>query len=146
LLVSFRAKKGYYVRRIKDSLWSTFGINRIKPYDDSYTKEQIKAWKQQTSVKQVHDDLYNQSDPNDPDSDTYLTLIIKSAFAVKERTNENAIWTQAVLETIFDETHLSTKIETDIVDQWIQVLTRPREEKVKCKICCRRLLYHAKIL
>ena len=123
MLASFRGRKSYYIRRIKDSLWSIFGINKIKPYDDSYTKEQIKAWKQQANVKQVHNDLYNPSDSNNPNSDTYLTLIIQSVFAPKECTIENAIWTQAVLETIFDKEHLSIKIKTDTIDQWIQKLT-----------------------
>ena len=124
MLTSNRSKKGYYVRRIKEALWSTFGINRIKPFGDNYTKSQMKEWKGLKNVKKVHDELYSKSDPDDPNSDTYITLIIKSVFSSEnERTKENGIWVQSVLEVIFDVEHLSTKIDTDILGSWIETLT-----------------------
>ncbi|CAG8726843.1 16345_t:CDS:2, partial [Racocetra persica] len=46
----------------------------------------------------------------------------------KEHTQANAIWTQAVLETIFDEKYLSPKIDTDFVDIWIQKLNAKNNE------------------
>src|SRR2546430_2041400 len=85
-------KKGYYIRRVKDSLWSVFGIQRIKPFGDNYckyinsnhvqqeactiknllflfkiflAKDQMKAWKSSDEVNKVHDDLYNPNDPSD---------------------------------------------------------------------------------
>jgi len=119
MLIANHAKKGYYVRRVKDSLWGIFGINRIKPFGDNYSKDQMKAWKQQKNVKKVHEEIYTPSDPDNPASDTFLTLIIKSVFpAEEERTQANAIWTQAVLEVIFNEEHTSLKIEADIVETW----------------------------
>ncbi|CAG8549120.1 12842_t:CDS:2, partial [Funneliformis caledonium] len=33
-----------------EALWSTFGINRIKPFEDNYTKSQIKEWKELENV------------------------------------------------------------------------------------------------
>ena len=109
-------KKSYYIWRIKKALWSTFGINRIKPFGDNYTKSQMKEWKGLKNVKKVHDELYSKSDPDDPNSDTYMTLIIKSVFSSEnERTKQNAIWVQSVLETIFDEDHLSPKIDTEVL-------------------------------
>ena len=67
------------------------------------------------NVKKVHDELYSKSDPDDPDSDTYMILIIKSVFlSENERTKQNAIWVQSVLEAIFDEQHLSLKIDTEV--------------------------------
>ena len=33
-------KKGYYIRHIKENLWVTFGIYRIKPFDENFTSEQ----------------------------------------------------------------------------------------------------------
>ena len=48
-------KKGYYIRRVKESLWSTFGISRLKPYDDNYSREQMKNWKKQENVKKAYD-------------------------------------------------------------------------------------------
>ena len=84
----------------------------------------MRAWKASKNVQQVHEDLYKPSDSDDPPSDTYITLIIKSVFASeKERTNENAIWAQSVLEVIFDEDHLSSKIDADIVDSWTGNIT-----------------------
>jgi hypothetical protein len=124
LLTSNRTKRGYYIRRVKDSLWSVFGINRIKPFEDSYNKMQMKEWKQSKLTKTAHDDLYEKVDADDADSDTYLALIIKSVFTVKkERTTENAVWVQSVLETIFDEKHLSPKIESEVVESWTETLT-----------------------
>ena len=77
----------------------------------------MKAWKQSKDVKSVHEDLYNPIDPNDASSDSYLTLIFKSVFsAEKERTYENSIWTMSVLEAIFDVDHVSTKIDTDVIE------------------------------
>ena len=39
----------------------------------------MKEWKQSDNVKKVHEDLYNPSDPNDPSSEQYIALIVKSA-------------------------------------------------------------------
>ena len=116
MLTSNRSKKGYYVRRIKEALWSTFGINRIKPFGDNYTKSQMKEWKGLENVKKVHDDLYSKSDSDDSDSDTYMTLIIKLVFSSEnEQIKQNAIWVQSVLEAIFDKQHLSLKINTEVL-------------------------------
>jgi len=118
LLLANRMRKGYYVRKVKDGLWAVFGAHRIKPVDEHYNKDQIKAWKESDEAKSVHDDLYKPSNPNDELSNTNLTLIIKHVFTEKEITLENAIWVQAVLEAIFDVDHLSTKIDNDVIDIW----------------------------
>ena len=61
--------------------------------------------------------------PNDPESDTFLALIIKTVFpSEKERTIKNATWAQSGLKAIFDENHLSPKIDVDIVETWIEAL------------------------
>jgi hypothetical protein len=119
LLRANRTKKGYYIRRVKESLWSVFGFNRIKPFGDNLSKEGIKAWKTSKEVKAVYGDLYRPSVPDDPSSDTYLALIIRSVFpSEKEITQENAVWTQSVLESIFDVEYLSTKIDNDVIESW----------------------------
>ncbi|CAG8777432.1 22512_t:CDS:2, partial [Racocetra persica] len=41
-----------------------------------------------------------------------------------EYTHANAIWTQAILELIFDENYLSTKLDSDVVDTWYQKLLK----------------------
>jgi hypothetical protein len=84
----------------------------------------MKEWKQDPKTRKVYEDLYKPSDGEDEEADTYLTLIIKSVFvAEKERTASNGIWVQSVLETIFDVNHLSTKVDTDIVDNWTDAIT-----------------------
>jgi len=119
LLRANRTKKGYYIRCVKESLWSVFGFNRIKPFGDNLDKEEIKAWKISKEVKAVYDDLYSPSVPDDPSSDTYAALIIRSVFpSEKEITQENAVWTQSVLESIFDVEYLSTKIDNDVIESW----------------------------
>ena len=119
MLRANRTKKGYYIRRVKESLWSVFGFNRIKPFGDNFSKEEIKAWKTSKEVKAVYDDLYSPSVPDDPSSDTYAALIIRSVFpSDKEITQENAVWTQSVLESIFDVEYLSTKIDNDVIESW----------------------------
>ena len=119
MLRANRTKKGYYIRRVKESLWSVFGFNRIKPFGDNFSKEEIKAWKTSKEVKAVYDDLYRPSVPDDPSSDIYLALIIRSVFpSEKEITQENAVWTQSVLESIFDVEYLSTKIDNDVIESW----------------------------
>jgi len=118
-------KKGYYIRRVKETLWSVFGINRIKPFGDNYTKDQMREWKQREATRKVHDELYSPSDPDDPSSDNYTALIIKSVFPTdKERTQENAIWTQSVLESIFDVNHLSSKIDAEVIESWRDALDK----------------------
>ena len=68
----------------------------------------MKEWKGLKNVKKVHDNIYSKSDPYDLNSDTYMTLIIKLVFSSEnERTKQNAIWVQSVLEAIFDEQHLT---------------------------------------
>ncbi|CAG8626635.1 12372_t:CDS:2 [Funneliformis caledonium] len=65
--------------------------NRIKK-GDNWFKKQIKDWKTSKEVKAVYDDLYCPSNPNDLSSDTYIVLIIKSAFVSdKELMRENAV-------------------------------------------------------
>jgi len=114
-----RTKKGYYIRRVKKSLWSVFRFNRIKPFGDNLSKEGIKAWKTSKEVKAVYGDLYRPSVPDDPSSDLYIALIIKSVFpSEKELTQKNAVWAQAVLESIFDIRYLSTKIDNDVIESW----------------------------
>ena len=119
MLRANRTKKGYYIRRVKESLWSVFGFNRIKPFGDNLSKEGIKAWKTSKEVKAVYGDLYRPSVPDDPSSDLYIALIIKSIFpSEKELTQKNAVWAQAVLESIFDVRYLSTKIDNDVIESW----------------------------
>jgi len=124
LLFANSAKKGYYIRCVKEALWSTFGKTRIQLFTDDFTKEKIKAWKKQLDVRQVYDDLYKPIDPNNPGSDTYLALIIHSVFAEKECLMLNATWTQAVLESIFDMEHLSMKIDNEILEKWMERLSK----------------------
>ena len=119
MLRANRTKKGYYIRRVKESLWSVFGFNRIKPFGDNLSKEGIKAWKTSKKVKAVYGDLYRPSVPDDSSSDLYIALIIKSVFpSEKELTQKNAVWAQAVLESIFDVRYLSTKIDNDVIESW----------------------------
>ena len=111
MLRANRTKKGYYIRRVKESLWSVFGFNRIKPFEDNLSKEGIKAWKTSKEVKAVYSNLYRPSVPDDLSSDLYIALIIKSVFpSEKELMQKNAVWAQAVLESIFDVRYLSTKL------------------------------------
>ena len=131
VLAANRVKKGYYIRHVKESLWATFGINQIKPFDENFTRDQMKSWKNQENVKKVYDDLYFAADSNDPDSDTFLTLIIKNVFvSEKEQTRKNAVWIQAILEIIFDEHYLSPKIDSDTVDGWYEKLIAMLGNKV----------------
>ena len=119
MLRANRTKKGYYIRRVKESQWSVFGFNRIKPFGDNLSNEGIKAWKTSKEVKAVYGDLYRPSVSDDPSSDLYIALIIKSVFpSEKELTQKNAVWAQAVLESIFDVRYLSTKIDNDVIESW----------------------------
>ena len=109
----------YYIHHVKESLWYVFRFNRIKPFGDNISKEGIKAWKTSKEVKAVHGDLYRPSVADDPSSDLYIALIIKSVFpSEKELTQKNAVWAQAVLESIFDVRYLSTKIDNDVIESW----------------------------
>jgi hypothetical protein len=77
----------------------------------------MREWKASEEMQKVHKSLYQPSDPNDPESDTFLALIIKTVFpSEKERTIKNASWSQSVLVAIFNENHLSPKINVDIVE------------------------------
>ncbi|CAI2187922.1 19070_t:CDS:2 [Funneliformis geosporum] len=78
-------KRGYYVRRVKESLWLTF----------------------------VYDNLYKPINPEDAQADTYISLIIKSVFTVEKE----------FLEVIFDEKHLLSKIDSDVIENWTEVIT-----------------------
>ncbi|CAG8823412.1 22290_t:CDS:2, partial [Racocetra persica] len=79
---------------------------------------------------EAYNDLYNSCDPDDPNSDIFLSLIIKYIFVSnEERTQANAIWTQAVLETIFDKEYLSPKINRNVIDMWIQKLLNPEDNE-----------------
>ncbi|CAG8814929.1 15928_t:CDS:2, partial [Gigaspora margarita] len=94
MLVAIQFKKGSYIRHIKEGLWSIFGVNRINPFSEKDSKAQI--------------------DPDDLSSETFLSLIIKYVFVSNDKcTQAIAVWTQAVLETIFDEDYVSPKIDAD---------------------------------
>lgn len=82
----------------------------------------MKAWKSSEAVRKVHEELYMPSNPDDPSSDTCISLIIQSTFSTKERTKENAAWAQSVLEAIFDEDYLDSKIDAEIVEKWTKNL------------------------
>src|SRR5215471_10118378 len=94
----------------------------------------MREWKQSEEAKTVHDDLYKISDPDNESSDLYLTLIIKSVFARKKLTQENVVWTQSVLESIFDVDYLLTKIDTEVIDMWKEIIKR--NEQVRSHVNC----------
>ena len=127
-MTAIRSKRGYYVRRLKLSLWGSFGVNRLQPFKDNWKKDEIKKWKEDERTKDVYEDLYNRIDPEDPQSDTYVAKIIKETFAKNEQTELNSLWTQAVLEIIFDPEHLSTKLDTDIIDKRFDMLLKNEQE------------------
>jgi hypothetical protein len=84
----------------------------------------MRQWKSSSAVRAAHDNLYDNINPDDNTSETYIAAIIKTVFASeKERTNANAMWCQAVLEAIFDEKHLQSKIDADIVESWTKTLS-----------------------
>jgi hypothetical protein len=84
----------------------------------------MKVWKQDKNTRKVHDELYKLSEPENDKSKTYLSLIIKSVFASeKERTNSNGMWIQSVIESIFDEENLSTKIDSEVIETWTELIT-----------------------
>src|ERR1043165_5717474 len=119
MLAANRLKKGYYVRHVKEGLWATFGISKIKPFNEHDTKDQMKQWKQDS--RKAYKDLYNPNDPTNPNSDTFLASIVQYVFVSEdEQTHMNAIWTQAILEIIFDEHYLSAKIDSEVIDMWFQ--------------------------
>ena len=82
----------------------------------------MKNWKNSEETRLVHEDLYKFSVPDDESSDTYLAVIIKSTFSEKELTRKNAVWAQTVIKSIFDIDHLSSKIDTDVVDTWVDAI------------------------
>ena len=58
----------------------------------------------------------------------------------------NAIWTQAVLEAIFDANHLSTKLDNDIIEQWTKRLSTNTDDQAKVKVlfvCLFFLVYYS---
>ena len=84
----------------------------------------MRNWKTDPTVKKAYDDLYLPIDPNDQDSEIILSLIVKGVFvSEEERTQNNATWTQSILEIIFDSNYLSPKIESDSIDRWYEKLT-----------------------
>ncbi|CAG8660818.1 13953_t:CDS:2 [Funneliformis caledonium] len=79
---------------------SLLNTNRVKK--DGFSNKQIRMWKGSESIRKFYENLYIPSNPDDPSSDTYITLIIKSIFtSEKERTQTNAIWTQST-ENLID--------------------------------------------
>ncbi|RIA87366.1 hypothetical protein C1645_878098 [Glomus cerebriforme] len=98
-----------------DKLWN----------DTLYSEETDEKLEMNSTTKQVHNDLYNPINPDDKNSDTYLSSIIKKVFiASEEQTRKNAIWCQTILEIIFDEDFLSLKLETDIINKWYTKLLK----------------------
>jgi len=88
------------------------------PRSEKFSSEQLYIHTEKRLANPRRSLQSNPSGPNDPNSDTYLMLIIQSVFSLKEYSTANAILTRAVLEAIFDENHLSTKIDTDIIDKY----------------------------
>ena len=61
----------------------------------------------------------------------------------------NAIWTQAVLEVIFNTNHLSMKLDNDIIEQWTKRLSTNTDDQAKVKVlfvCLFFVYYSAKYL
>jgi hypothetical protein len=106
-------------------LWATFGVDQLEPYDDNCSREKMKRWKTGELARKAHENLYGPVGSKNENSETYLFLIIKKVFVSEdEQTNKNAIWCQAILEIIFDESNLSSKIDNDNVDKWYSKLTK----------------------
>lgn len=85
----------------------------------------MKIWKADRDVRKAYDDLYSPVDSNNESSETILSIIIRNVFVSEvEHTRKNAVWTQAILEIIFDESYLSPKVESDSVDRWYAKLIK----------------------
>jgi hypothetical protein len=72
-------------------LWATFGIDQITPYDENFSRDEMKRWKTSDHVKKAYDDLYSPVSSNSESSETYLSLIFKRVFISEEQTKKNAI-------------------------------------------------------
>ncbi|CAG8841228.1 9825_t:CDS:1, partial [Racocetra persica] len=73
--------------------------------------------------RKAYEDLYNPNNLTNPNSNTFLALIIQYIFVSKdEQTYINAIWTQAILKIIFDKHYLFAKIDFEVIDIWFQKL------------------------
>lgn len=90
----------------------------------------MKKWKNDSKTRAAYDELYNRIDPQDQGSDTYVAKIIKETFAKNDRTEQNALWTQAVLEIIFDPEYLSPKLDTEAVDKRFETLKNEKETEM----------------
>ncbi|CAG8454419.1 13625_t:CDS:2 [Funneliformis mosseae] len=81
----------------------------------------MKEWKELENVQKVHKDLYTPSNSNDSNSDTYITLIIKSVFlSENERTVKNGIW----IKMLVDKEHTVNNADEEAfyspLDQYIE--------------------------
>ena len=110
-------------------MWGSFGIHRLQPFKEAWKKDDMKVWKADIKTKDAYNKLYDRVDPDDQQSDTYVAKIIKETFAKSERTELNTLWTQAVLEVIFDPDFLSPKLDTDIVDKRFEMLKTESESQ-----------------
>jgi hypothetical protein len=106
----------------------SFGINRLQPFKENWKKDKMKKWKNNSKTRAAYDQLlYNRIDLQEQESDMYVAKIIKETFAKNEQTELNTLWTQAVLEIIFDPGYLSPKLNTDEIDKHFEMLKNKRE-------------------
>ena len=82
-----------------------FGVFKIRPFKDLYSKKIMKEWKLSETVHAIHKELYNPLDPDDPVSDIYLSFIIQSVFTQKKKqkkmTSEcSQFWKQYLMRII----------------------------------------------
>ena len=81
-------------------------------------------WKMSEEAKTVHKELYDLSDPDDPRSDTLITVIIKTVFLIKSlqtktRGGHNRFWKLYLTQTTCHQKSMPIYI----IESWTETLT-----------------------
>lgn len=109
-----RNMRSSQVSKIKDTIFDVF--REIPPININEKPSTIASWKKNPDVESCFNKLYNLIDPNNEESDTFMTLIIKKVWPKKSNlSNLHLAWAASVVEIVLDPNNPHLKLSESIV-------------------------------
>jgi len=108
------------VKNIKNAIFEIF--REILPHiNNNADSSAIARWKQDPSVLTCYEKLYELSNPENEDSDTYMTLIVKRTWPKKKNISELYLtWAATIAEIILDPSNGHITLREHIVQPLLE--------------------------
>ena len=122
MLEYFRNHRSFYVRKIKDAIYSIFNLFSYKLDQFSNSIEVIR-WKKSERITKARCDLWKKIDENDPNSPCIIETILQRVFTKEELQNKNnikfgVIVSVMILDPTYDQVEIVSSKVQERMNKW----------------------------